>query len=200
MSAAFKTPTTLREMLREGFPHHIPSSTDFQVGYLEGNTKCWIVEDRDLSTMYDSFDDGSKITLWCDGHGEGAVAGKSAERVNQFLSGGKLIARMYHHCLTQQMMKFTRNSRQSILIRLIQSRDFGPSSSVGDDMIMTTYLPFLCYKMTPHVVKRTRKVVCQMHWLTQLWFLQRHIGQLIWLMHHHRVPPLLLGFRQSCHQ
>lgn len=77
VSEAFKTPTTLREKLREAFPHDIPSSTDFQVGYLEGNTKRWIVEERDLSAMYDSFDDGSKITMWCDGRGEGADTSKS---------------------------------------------------------------------------------------------------------------------------
>ena len=61
VSEAFKTPTVLREKLRKAFPDDI--STDFQIGYLEGNTKRWIVQERDLSTMYNSFDDGSKITV-----------------------------------------------------------------------------------------------------------------------------------------
>ena len=30
-----------------------------------------------MSAMYDSFDDGSKITLWCDGRSDGADAGKA---------------------------------------------------------------------------------------------------------------------------
>ena len=76
MSEAFKTPTVLREKLRKAFPDDISSSTDFQIGYLEGNTKRWIVE-KDLSTMYNSFDDGSKITLWCDGRSENADASRS---------------------------------------------------------------------------------------------------------------------------
>ena len=66
-----------REKLLEAFPHDILFSTDFQIGYLEENTKCWIAEKMDLSAMYDSIVDGSKITLWCDSNSEGADAGKS---------------------------------------------------------------------------------------------------------------------------
>jgi hypothetical protein len=77
VSEAFKNPSSLKEKLREAFPHDVPSATDFQVGYLEGNTKRWIVEERDLGAMYESFDDGSKITLWCDGLCEGGDTGKS---------------------------------------------------------------------------------------------------------------------------
>ena len=67
MSEAFKTPTMLREKLHKAFPHDIPSTTEFQIGYLEGNTKRWVVEEmEDLKAMYNSFNDGSKITLWCE--------------------------------------------------------------------------------------------------------------------------------------
>lgn len=77
VSEAFKTPSTLREKLREAIPHDVPSSTDFQVGYLEGNTKHWFIEERELGAMYQSFDDGSKITLWCDGLCDRGDTGKS---------------------------------------------------------------------------------------------------------------------------
>ena len=80
VSEAFKTPTVLREKLRKAFPHDIPSTTEFQIGYLEGNTKRWVVEERDLRAMpchVHSFNDGSKITLWCDGCSEIADAGRS---------------------------------------------------------------------------------------------------------------------------
>ena len=77
VSEAFKTPTLLREKLRETFPYDIPSTTEFQIGYLEGNTKCWVVEERDLRAMYNTFNDRSKITLWCDGRSKIADAGRS---------------------------------------------------------------------------------------------------------------------------
>ncbi len=52
--------------IHESFPDDVPSTFDFQVGYLEGNTKRWIVEKRDLIAMYSTFPSPSKITLWCD--------------------------------------------------------------------------------------------------------------------------------------
>ena len=67
----------LREKLREVFPRDIPSTTEFQIGYLKGNTKHWIVEERDLRAMYNSFNDESKITWWCDGRSEIADASRS---------------------------------------------------------------------------------------------------------------------------
>lgn len=53
--------------LHESFPHDVPAGSNIQVGYLQGNHKHWIFEERDLGVMYDSFVPGSKITLWCDG-------------------------------------------------------------------------------------------------------------------------------------
>ena len=80
VSESFQHPTNVKEKLREAFRHDIPQAGDFQLGYLEGNTKRWIVEDKDLCAMYKTFGDGSKITLWCDGisHDTGD-AGKTDE-------------------------------------------------------------------------------------------------------------------------
>ena len=66
VSGMFKSPLTLRVQIHESFPDDVPSTSDFQVGYLEGNTKRWIVEKRDLIAMYSTFPSPSKITLWCD--------------------------------------------------------------------------------------------------------------------------------------
>ena len=63
----FKSPATLKKQLQETFPNDIPSTSNFQLGYLEGNTKRWIIEEKDLSVMYNRFTKGSKITLRCDG-------------------------------------------------------------------------------------------------------------------------------------
>ena len=66
VSGTFQSPSTLRARLQESFPHDVPSTTDFQLGYLEGNTKRWIVEKKDLDVTYSIFQPCSKITLWCD--------------------------------------------------------------------------------------------------------------------------------------
>ncbi len=44
VSRMFKSPLALRVQIYESFPDDVPSTADFQVGYLEGNTKRWIVE------------------------------------------------------------------------------------------------------------------------------------------------------------
>ena len=64
-----------------------------------------------MSAMYDSFDDGSKIGVMV----VVKVLLLASQKVSRLLNEGKLIARMYHRCLTQQTMKFT---RQSTLILL----------------------------------------------------------------------------------
>jgi hypothetical protein len=65
----FKSPAELKLKLIDSFPNDVSSASNFQIGYFEppGNTtKRWIVEKRDLSTMYSLFSDGSKLNLWCD--------------------------------------------------------------------------------------------------------------------------------------
>ena len=59
---AFDSPRALRLKLMESFPNdHI----NFQLGYFEGrgSTKHWIVELRDLQSMYSVFEAGAKITM-----------------------------------------------------------------------------------------------------------------------------------------
>ena len=67
VSDVIRSPAALKVKLHESFPHDVPASSNIQVGYLEGNNKRWIFEELDLDVMYDSFQPGSKITLWCDG-------------------------------------------------------------------------------------------------------------------------------------
>ena len=90
-------------------------------------------------------------------------------RVNQLPRGIRLIHRMCHRCLTWQMViKFMTNSRQSILVWLIQNSDFAQNSSAGDDMtITTTYLLFHCYRS--RILQGAKRVVFWMHWSMQLW-------------------------------
>lgn len=65
---AFKSPSELKKSLMDSFPAEVPSTTNFQVGYLEppNNSKRWLVEERDFVAMYETSEPGSKITLWCD--------------------------------------------------------------------------------------------------------------------------------------
>ena len=67
VTEVIRSPAVLKVKLHESFPHDVPAGSNLQVGYLEGNHKRWIFEERDLGVMYDSFEPGSKITLWCDG-------------------------------------------------------------------------------------------------------------------------------------
>ena len=64
----FTSTDEIKAGLMETFPSEVPSTDTFQLGYLEppGNTKRWLVENRDLTSMYECFESGAKITLWCD--------------------------------------------------------------------------------------------------------------------------------------
>ena len=66
VSEQFQSPTTIRAKLQESFPQDVPTTNDFQLGYMEGNVKRWIFEDQDMQVMYKTFPASSKITLWCD--------------------------------------------------------------------------------------------------------------------------------------
>lgn len=63
----FTSPGLLKEKLRNSFPGDVSTRSDFKMGYMQGNHKSWIFEDRDLQSMYESLKSGSKILLWCDG-------------------------------------------------------------------------------------------------------------------------------------
>ena len=70
-SETFDSPRSLKLKLMESFPDDVPDHVSFQVGYFEGknSTKRWIVEPRDLQSMYSVLEEGQKITLWYEGKG-----------------------------------------------------------------------------------------------------------------------------------
>lgn len=76
VSEAIQTPSLLKAKLQESFPQDVPTNPDFKLGYMNGNQRYWIFEDRDLQVMYKSFKPGSTITLWCEGIGEAEPSSK----------------------------------------------------------------------------------------------------------------------------
>ena len=58
----FKSPEPLKRKLVESFPSELPCSKgmDFQIGFFDPpyNTKCWIIDECDLTVMYASFESG----------------------------------------------------------------------------------------------------------------------------------------------
>ncbi len=67
--AQFKSPAELKLKLIDSFANEVSTTGNFHVGYFEppGNSnKRWIVEKRDLSTIYSVFEPGSKVNLWCE--------------------------------------------------------------------------------------------------------------------------------------
>ena len=64
----FDCPTTLKARLVESFPQDLSDDLNFQVGYYMGKNgaKRWIIESRDLESMYSAFKKGSEIHLWCE--------------------------------------------------------------------------------------------------------------------------------------
>ena len=66
MTERFDSVVKRKESLIESFPEYVPSTLDFQVGYLEGRNskKRWIVRSADLEKMYDVYEEGEEIKLW----------------------------------------------------------------------------------------------------------------------------------------
>ena len=66
---AFESSDEMKRLLQDSFPDDLPALTsDFYVGYFEppSGAKRWIVDDRDLQSLYANRDPGSKINLWCE--------------------------------------------------------------------------------------------------------------------------------------
>lgn len=65
----FTCPNTLKARLVESFPDDLSDDLNFQVGYYMGKNgaKRWIIEPRDLESMYSAFKKGTEIHLWCEG-------------------------------------------------------------------------------------------------------------------------------------
>lgn len=68
MKDRFQSCNQIKLKLMESFPSYVPSSTDFEIGYIKGraNIKCWIVSCDDIDAMYDAYNEGDEIALWCD--------------------------------------------------------------------------------------------------------------------------------------
>ena len=47
------------------FNDEVPNTVEFEVGWLEGNSKKWLIVQEDLDTMYSKCT-GNEIFLWCD--------------------------------------------------------------------------------------------------------------------------------------
>lgn len=65
----FESVSALRLKLHDDFGEHVPSTTNFNVGYFEGqqHLKVWLVTADDLNSMYLKCSRGGDIVLWCDG-------------------------------------------------------------------------------------------------------------------------------------
>ena len=59
----FNSPAALKLKLMDCFPADVLSTASFQIGYFEppNSVKRWIVDERDLKTMYSCYDPGSKV-------------------------------------------------------------------------------------------------------------------------------------------
>ena len=69
ITSKFESVDALKQLLIREFKDLVPSTTDFEVGFMEGSqqAKVWLVNKEDLLTMYQVYKSGSNITLWCDG-------------------------------------------------------------------------------------------------------------------------------------
>ncbi len=66
---AFKSCNEMKRMLQDNFSDKLPELTsECHVGYYEppNGAKRWLIDDRDLETMYKDRTAGSKINLWCE--------------------------------------------------------------------------------------------------------------------------------------
>ncbi len=81
----FHSPAGLRLKLMDSFPNDVPSTTDFQIGFFEppNNTKRWLVDQRDLDTMYSRCHTGAKMTLWCERRVSGMPENSTSDRENE---------------------------------------------------------------------------------------------------------------------
>ena len=58
----------------------MPNTLEFEVGWLKGNSKKWLVVQEDLGTMYSKCT-GNEISLWCDvSRDEGRILNQVAQR------------------------------------------------------------------------------------------------------------------------
>lgn len=69
-TSKFTSVSALRDKLIDEFHSHVPTSSEFNVGYMEGSqqsSKIWLVTSDDLESMYKRYPKGGQIIMWCDG-------------------------------------------------------------------------------------------------------------------------------------
>ena len=77
----FKTVEELKELLMSQFESLVSSSSDFDVGYIEGSQqKIGVETEEDLRFMYRANKKGGNITLWCDGCFPSSTTGPGTKR------------------------------------------------------------------------------------------------------------------------
>ena len=77
----FKTVEQLKELLMSQFESLVSSSSDFDVGYIEGSQqKLGVETEEDLHFMYRANKKGGNITLWCDGCFPSSTTGPGTKR------------------------------------------------------------------------------------------------------------------------
>ena len=67
VTSKFHSVSALRTALSDEFESHVSNTSNFNVGYMEGNGKIWLVNTDDIKSMYQKYSKGGQITLWCDG-------------------------------------------------------------------------------------------------------------------------------------
>lgn len=76
LDQSFTTCSEIRSALKETLSGHVPSSNDFDIGYIapskqgiRGKTR-WIFDSHDIEDMYREYRAAGKteLILWCDGH------------------------------------------------------------------------------------------------------------------------------------
>lgn len=81
VASKFKSVKALKEVLMEQLKELVPDTTNFEVGFMEGNqqARIWLATKEDLLSMYQVYKNGGNITLWCDSSNESLVSSGSGQ-------------------------------------------------------------------------------------------------------------------------
>lgn len=75
----FSSPLDIRLKIIEECSQHVPSTTDYNVGYFDQQAKVLLVTNDDVETMYQNCSTRS-ITLWCDGNQVQKTSGSTGKK------------------------------------------------------------------------------------------------------------------------